>query len=164
VEVTAESAQLSSESAEIRNLPAQGRQSANLTRLNEATQLLLASSTGPVTVSAPGGRASWRIGHAGIILFSSDAGKSWLVQPSGIITDLLAGSAPSAKVCWIVGRSGTILRTTDNGKHWRKVRPPTREDFVSVFAVNARQATVSPPQGTYQTTDGGATWKKLPPQ
>jgi len=77
---------------------------------------------------------------------------------------LLAGSAPSDKVCWIVGRAGTILRTADGGAHWVKVRPPIVDDFASVFAVDARQATVSPAQGTYQTMDGGATWKKLAPE
>jgi Photosynthesis system II assembly factor YCF48 len=161
---SSQSVQVTAESAEITNLPVQNRQVANLTNLNAATQLLLASSTGGVTVSAPGGRVSWRIGQAGVILFSSDAGKTWLVQPSGIITDLLAGSAPSDKVCWIVGRSGTILRTTDKGRHWKKVTPPTQDDLRSVFAVDARQATVSPASGTYQTTDSGATWNKLPPE
>jgi hypothetical protein len=158
-----QSVQVMTESIEVSNLPVQNRQVANLTNLNPGA-LLLARTTGGVTVSAPGGRVSWRIGQAGVILFSSDAGKTWLVQPSGIITDLLSGSAPSAKVCWLVGRSGTILLTTDKGKHWRKVQPPTQDDFLSVFAVNARQATVSPASGTYQTTDRGATWNKLPPE
>jgi hypothetical protein len=161
---TTQTVEVMSEAAEVKTLPMHGRDVADLTTLNQGAQLLLASTTAGVTISAPGGRVSWRIGQAGIILFSSDAGKKWLVQPSGIIADLLAGSAPSAKVCWIVGRNGTILRTTDKGKHWNKVKPPTQDDFVSVFAVNARQATVSPPAGTYQTTDGGATWSKLPPE
>jgi hypothetical protein len=150
--------EVTTEGTEITRLPVQNR--------NVATaQMLLAGVNGAaVTVSAPGGRVSWRIGPAGVILFSSDAGKTWLVQPSGIITDLLAGSAPSDKVCWIVGRSGTILRTTDKGKHWKKVNAPIQDDLRSVFAVNARQATVSPANATYQTTDGGATWNKLPPE
>lgn len=156
--------EVTTESSAISNLPVQNRAVTNLATLNPGAQLLLASGSAAVTVSAPGGRPSWRVGPAGVILFSPDAGKTWLVQPSGIITDLLAGSAPSNKVCWIVGRGGTILRTTDKGKHWRKVQPPTQDDFVSVFAVNARQAIVSPASGTYQTTDGGATWNKLPPR
>ncbi len=153
--------EVSAESSAITTLPMHGRQVADLNNLNQKARLLLASGSAAVTVSAPDGRASWRIGPAGVILFSSDAGKTWLVQPSGIITDLLAGSAPSAKICWIVGRSGTILRTTDKGRHWKKVTPPTQDDLRSVFAVNARQATVSVANGTYQTTDGGATWSKL---
>jgi hypothetical protein len=159
-----QSVQVMTESIEVSNLPVHNRQTANLANLNPGARALLAGTSPSVTVSAPGGRVSWRIGQAGVILFSSDSGKTWLVQPSGIITDLLSGSAPSAKVCWLVGRSGTILLTTDKGKHWRKVQPPTQDDFLSVFAVNARQATVSPASGTYQTTDRGATWNKLPPE
>jgi hypothetical protein len=158
VQAQSQTVEVTTEAAEITRLPVQNR--------NVATaQMLLAGVNGAaVTVSAPGGRISWRIGPAGVILFSSNAGKTWLVQPSGIITDLLAGSAPSDKVCWIVGRSGTILRTTDKGKHWKKVNAPIQDDLRSVFAVNARQATVSPANATYQTTDGGATWNKLPPE
>jgi hypothetical protein len=159
---SSESVEVTAESSAITSLPVHGRQVADLTNLNQRAQLLLASGSAPVTVSAPDGRASWRIGPGGVILFSSDGGKTWLVQPSGTITDLLAGSAPSDKVCWIVGRSGTILRTSDRGKHWKKVTPPTQDDLRSVFAANDHQATVSPANGTYKTSDGGATWKPLP--
>ncbi len=159
---SSESVEVTAESSAITSLPVHGRQVADLTNLNQRAQLLLASGSALVTVSAPDGRASWRIGPGGVILFSSDGGKTWLVQPSGTITDLLAGSAPSDKVCWIVGRSGTILRTSDKGKHWKKVTPPTQDDLRSVFAANDHQATVSPADGTYKTSDGGATWKPLP--
>jgi hypothetical protein len=157
---SSQSVQISADGSAITTLPAHGRQAAEMTNLNP--QLLLTSGGAAVTVSAPDGRASWRIGPGGVILFSSDGGKTWLVQPSGTITDLLAGSAPSDKVCWIVGRSGTILRTSDRGKHWKKVTPPTQDDLRSVFAANDHQATVSPANGTYKTSDGGATWKPLP--
>jgi Putative zinc-finger len=162
---SAEPSQLNTESATLGKLPAEQRNVTNLTAQNQTVELRLASGgVGMVNVSAPGGRVSWRIGSAGVIEFSSNAGRTWIVQPSGIVTDLLAGSAPSAKICWIVGRSGTILRTTDGGKHWQKVNPPTQDDFRSVFAVDARQITVFLASASYQTTDGGATWTKLPPE
>jgi hypothetical protein len=151
------------ESAPVSDLPAQQRAMGNLSGVNQAA-VRLAKGTGEVNISAPDGQVSWRAGQAGVIEFSSDAGKTWTLQPSGVIADLLAGSAPTHKVCWIVGRSGTILRTTDGGKHWRKLRPPAQDDLRSVFAVDARQATVSPTNGAYQTTDGGGTWTKLPPE
>jgi Photosynthesis system II assembly factor YCF48 len=127
-------------------------------------EVRLAHSVAEVTIPAPGGQISWRVGQAGIIQFSPDAGKSWIMQPSGVISDLLAGSAPSDRVCWIVGRGGTLLRTTDGGEHWQKIRPPSQEDLHFVLAVDARQATVSSANAKYQTTDGGITWKKLPPE
>jgi photosystem II stability/assembly factor-like uncharacterized protein len=136
---------------------------AGMSRLKQS-EVRLANSVAEVTISAPGEHVYWRVGLAGIIEFSPDAGKSWTVQPSGVISDLLAGSAPSEKVCWIVGRAGTLLRSTDGGTHWQKLRPPSQEDLHSVFAVDARQATVSSLNAKYQTTDGGVTWKKLPPE
>jgi hypothetical protein len=150
-------------SGPVSDLSAQQRAMGNLSGVNQAA-VRLAKGTGEVNISAPDGQVSWRAGQAGVIEFSSDAGKTWTLQPSGVIADLLAGSAPTDKVCWIVGRSGTVLRTTDGGKHWRKLPPPAQDDLRSVFAVDARQATVSPTNGAYQTTDGGATWTKLPPE
>jgi Putative zinc-finger len=155
---------VNTESAGLTGLPTEQREVTNLTAAGVTAGLRLANNLGAITVSAPGGRVSWRIGQAGVIEFSSDAQKTWIVQPTGIIADLFAGSAPSAKICWIVGRTGTILRTTDAGKHWRKLNSPVQDDLRSVFAVDARQATVSLPNASYQTTDGGATWTKLPPE
>src|ERR1700676_1263540 len=132
---------------ELQNLPAPKRN----------PEMRLANSISEVIISAPGERVSWRIGPAGLIDFSADAGKTWILQPSGVITDLLAGSSPSEKVCWIVGRAGTILRTTDGGAHWQKVRSPTQDDIRSVAAQDARQATISLTNAVYQTTDAGAT-------
>ena len=106
----------------------------------------------------------WRAGPAGLIERSTDGGTVWTLQTSGVVNDLLVGSAPSEKVCWIAGRAGSILRTTDGGAHWQKISAPVTRDLTSLFAVNADEATVSDDQDTYQTTDGGLTWKKMPPE
>jgi hypothetical protein len=155
--------QVSTQSAEVSGAITQQQEIGGMSRFKKG-EVRLANSVAEVTVSAPGGQVSWRVGQAGIIEFSPDAGKSWTVQPSGVIGDLLSGSAPSGKVCWIVGRAGTLLRTTDGGAHWQKLHPPSQEDLHYVFAVDARQATVSLTNGKYQTTDAGITWKKLPPE
>src|SRR6266849_2969169 len=139
----------------------QEQQIGGMSRCNENAEVRLANSISDVTISAPGGAVAWRVGSAGIIENSSDAGKNWTPQPSGVSTDLLAGSAPSDKICWIVGRAGTILRTTDGGAHWQKIRSPVQEDIRSIIAENARQATISVTNGAYETLDAGATWNKL---
>jgi hypothetical protein len=157
-------AQASSEPAGVSGGVAQQQEIAGMSKFSEKAKMRLANNISEVTIAAPGGTVSWRVGQAGIIEFSPDAGKTWTLQSSGVTTDLLGGSAPTDKVCWIVGSSGMILRTTDSGTHWQKVHPPTQDDLRSVFAVDARQATVSPANGTYQTTDGGATWNKLAPE
>lgn len=162
--VSSARAQASSEPAGVSGGVAQQQEIAGMSKFSEKAKMRLANSISEVTIAAPGGTVSWRVGQAGIIEFSPDAGKTWTLQSSGVTTDLLGGSAPTDKICWIVGSSGTILRTTDSGTHWQKVHPPTQDDLRSVFAVDARQATVSPANGTYQTTDGGATWNKLAPE
>jgi hypothetical protein len=156
-------AQASAESAGVSGGITQQQEAAGMSRFRQS-EVRLANSLAEVTISSPDGQVSWRVGRAGIIEFSPDAGKSWTVQPSGVISDFLGGSASDDNVCWIVGRGGTVLLTTDTGAHWQKIRPPSHEDLRSVFAVDARQATVSSGNAKYQTTDGGSTWKKLPPQ
>jgi hypothetical protein len=157
-------AQAASEPAGVSAGVAQQQEIAGMSKFSEKARMRLANSIGEVTISAPGGLVSWRVGQAGIIEFSPDAGKTWALQPSPVTTDLLGGSAPSEKVCWIVGSSGTILRTTDAGAHWQKLRAPVQDDIRAVVAVDARRATVSLTNGSYQTTDGGATWNKLAPE
>jgi photosystem II stability/assembly factor-like uncharacterized protein len=44
------------------------------------------------------------------------------------------------------------------------LRAPVQDDIRTVVAVDARRATVSLTNGSYQTTDGGATWNKLAPE
>ena len=157
-------AEVSAESAAVSGGVAQQQEMAGMSRFKQNPELRLANSLAEINISAPDGRVSWRVGQAGIIEFSSNAGKSWAVQPSGVITDLLAGSAISDKICWIVGRAGTILRTTDAGAHWKKINPPTQDDLRSVFAVDAQQAILSSLNARFQTLDGGITWKKMPPE
>jgi hypothetical protein len=142
----------------------QQQEVAGMSKFSDKAKMRLANSLGEVTIAAPDGLVSWRVGQAGIIDFSSDAGKTWTLQSSGVTTDLLAGSAPTDKVCWIAGGSGTILRTTDAGQRWQKLRAPVQEDILSVVALDARRATVSLTNGSYQTTDGGATWNKVSPE
>jgi photosystem II stability/assembly factor-like uncharacterized protein len=154
----------SSEPAGVSGGVAQQREIAGMSKFSEKAKMRLANSISEVTIAAPGGLVSWRVGQAGVIEFSPDAGKTWTLQPSGVTTDLLGGSAPTDKVCWIVGSSGTILRTTDGGTRWQKLRAPVQDDIRAVAAVDARRATVSLTNGSYQTTDGGATWNKLAPE
>ena len=117
----------------------------------------------PAVIPAPGKKAIWRAGPAGIVEHSTNAGIIWTPQRTGVTADLVAGSAPSEDVCWIVGRAGAILRTEDGGAHWIKLQAPVDDDFAKVFAVDAQQATVftASTHRAYRTTDGGLTWTQL---
>jgi hypothetical protein len=110
-------------------------------------------------IYGPGSDVQWNIGANGLIRRSTDGGKTWTEQTSGVPSTLVAGSAPSATVCWVVGAKGTILLTAD-GEHWTKMSSPTSADLVGVTAQDARHAEVwsEPLQPHYVTQDGGQTW------
>lgn len=114
-------------------------------------------------IATPNRKILWRVGSAGRIEFSSDRGASWSRQSSNVLVDLTSGSAPSDKVCWVVGRAGTILLTADAGSHWVIVHGPLDEELGGVRATDALHATIWNSLNTksFETIDGGATWKPV---
>ena len=112
-----------------------------------------------VGIASPNPYVLWRVGPAGSIERSRDAGRTWQAQVSDVNEDLLAGSAPSPTVCWVVGRAGTILRSTD-GEQWEKIPSPAVLDWVAVKADDALHAAVAAANHQrYATADGGKTWR-----
>lgn len=111
-------------------------------------------------VLAPNGMYGWHLGAAGAIQATTDGGKTWKKQVSGVTSDLSSGSAPDVSVCWIVGNAGTVLLTTDGGKHWTRISSPVQEDLGGVHAADAQHATIwdVPNRKSFQTADGGVTW------
>jgi hypothetical protein len=112
-------------------------------------------------IVSPNKKLAWRVGPGGKIERSTDAGKTWRTQESGVTADLLSGSAPADKVCWIAGKAGTLLLTTDGGKHWKQVASPISGDLGGVHALDAQHASISdvPSSKSFATSDGGLTWK-----
>jgi hypothetical protein len=126
-----------------------------------ASGRIAAAALAPLSVPAPSGTTIWRIGQAGVIQRSTDSGTTWFIQPSGVVTDLIAGSAYSDQVCWLVGRNGTILRTTNGGATWQKLTSPSNVDLLAVFSINADSATVTDAAGrAFETTTSGAHWTR----
>lgn len=134
--------------------------------LRDKASMQVAGISNAHLIAAPGAGIFWLAGRAGLIAFSSDNGASWSRQTSGVQADLTTGSAPSAKTCWIVGRAGTILLTTDGGAHWSVIHSPVEEDLGGVRATDALHAAIwnSANTKTFETTDGGVTWKSASPQ
>lgn len=114
--------------------------------------------------AAPGGNVLWHVGLGGRIEKSLDSGKTFARQNSGVKTELVAAAAPSDLVCWVVGRSGTILRTIDGGEHWTRFESPLTTNLGGVHAEDADHATIwdVAKNSTFATSDGGATWTRVP--
>jgi hypothetical protein len=133
--------------------------------LNSTTSMMeVVTVSNPRLIAVPGSNVMWRAGRAGLVEFSRDGGASWSRQTSGVLADLLTGSAPSDKVCWIVGRVGAILLTTDGGAHWALISSPLSEDLGVIRATDAQHATIWNARNTksFETRDGGLTWKPVP--
>jgi len=114
-------------------------------------------------IVSPNKKQAWRVGPRGGIEHTSDAGRTWKPQESGVTSDLQAGSAPSEKICWIVGKAGTLLLTTDGGKQWKQVAAPISDDLGGVHALDAQHASIwdVPNSKSFETSDGGLTWKQV---
>ena len=114
-------------------------------------------------IASPDAAVRYRVGAKGLIQRSTDSGRTWVTQASGIQVALTAASAPSATVCWVVGHSGVVLRSTD-GTTWRRVPFPDQRDLHQVTASDANTAAVTTADGrVFRTTDGGATWRREGP-
>jgi cytoskeletal protein RodZ len=145
--------------------PAPGGVGGAVSSYNSSASLEVARAiSNPRLISPPGSNVIWLAGRSGLIEFSRDGGSSWSRQTSGVLAELLTGSAPSDKVCWIVGRVGTILLTTDGGAHWKLISSPFLEDLGGIRAMDALHATIWNARNTksFETTDGGLTWRSIP--
>jgi hypothetical protein len=144
---------------EKKTMDAQAEIASRLDTLSAATVRKIASTDRSVIV-APGDRQVWVAKSAGAVVHSSDAGRTWSPQNTGVSADLLTGSAPSASVVWVVGKSGTILLTTDGGAHWKRIPSPIFDDIGGIHASDALHATVwdAANRRSFQTIDGGLRW------
>jgi hypothetical protein len=127
-----------------------------------ARQATYSSATGTLRdVATPDPAVRYQVGSNGWIQRSTDAGRSWTVQRSGVSVELVAGDAPSSGVCWVVGGSGVVLLTIDGGTTWRRISFPEATDLRSVEATDSRVATITAGDGrTFRTTDGGVSWQR----
>ena len=120
------------------------------------------TSAAGLEIISPEPAVRWRLSSPATIQRSTDAGVTWKpqVSPAGIV--LTAGSSPARDVCWIVGRAGAVLLSTD-GTTWQ-LRPfPEAVNLTAVRAIDAKTAVVTTSDvRQFSTTDGGATWSKLP--
>ena len=113
-------------------------------------------------ILTPDNKVFWKLQPAGTLQLTTDGGKKWKSMDSGANANLTAGFAPSSRVCWLAGKAGTLVLTTDRGRHWTRIGTPITGDLGGVHASDTRHATIwdAVKQISYETSDGGATWKQ----
>jgi len=149
-------------------LPLNGRNDTESLMMKQGVSNELAESAGSLNglILTPNNRVFWKLQPAGTVQLTTDGGKDWKSLETGANEDLTTGFAPSSNVCWIAGRSGTLLLTRDRGTHWSRINTPINGDLGGVHAADAKHASIwdATRHTSYETSDGGSTWKQTTSQ
>ncbi len=102
----------------------------------------------------------------GIVLHTTDGGRSWEVQ--SLPTDenyswLERIRCLDTQHCWAVGRYGRIFRTEDGGQTWERQYAGVSYWLHAVDFVSSTHGFIGGNRGVlFKTTDGGNTWVPIP--
>ena len=102
------------------------------------------------------------VGSKGIILRSTDVGKHWQKQNSGINRTLFDFVFINNTGGFAVGIEGTILHTKDLGKNWERIKVATNKYLKSISFFDKNIGLAVGGGGTIlRTIDGGSNWTNL---
>ena len=103
----------------------------------------------------------WAVGFNSVIVCTTDGGKTWEFQKSGVENNLCAVKFVTPAIGWISGRAGLMLHTTDSGKTWTRQNTGITNHLFSLSFVDERTGWAAGDFGAIiHTSDGGATWVK----
>jgi len=105
------------------------------------------------------GNFYWLAGSNGLIMQSSDVGKSWIQLNTGTNRNLKKMFQPASNQIWVAGDAGTVILSTNSGTNWNLVNPGTTVNFNSIFSRGSGVAYVVGDSGScYYSDDLGNTW------
>ena len=127
-----------------------------------ANEVVEVAGSGAGLILTPDNNVFWKLQPAGTLQLTTDGGKNWKLLDTGANANLTSGFAPSSRVCWLAGKAGTLLLTTDRGGHWTRISTPITGDLGGVHAADAQHASIwdAANHTSYETSDGGRTWKQ----
>jgi photosystem II stability/assembly factor-like uncharacterized protein len=103
--------------------------------------------------------SGWVVGDGGVIFHTSNRGKKWKLQHTGVKTKLRAITCTSEKHCWAVGDEGIILITSDEGESWERIKAGVSERLEAVEFIDSKIGWAVGDNGlVIRTQDGGRTW------
>ncbi len=102
----------------------------------------------------------------GMILYSADAGETWVRQGQGLAPlqgiDVVDIWAVDEDIVWAVGSDNVILRSQNGGAGWFQIQGPVHPaypELMSISIVNRINIWISGSNGAvYNSADGGNTW------
>jgi photosystem II stability/assembly factor-like uncharacterized protein len=102
----------------------------------------------------------WVVGEKGLLLFSSDGGTTWTIQPSSTGGATFFGIDMQSNGFGVtVGSLGTIIRTTNAGNDWMPVDFSSLSQLYSVSFGSPTNGVIVGTDGTIlHTTNAGVSW------
>jgi photosystem II stability/assembly factor-like uncharacterized protein len=81
-------------------------------------------------------RLGWAVGSGGTVYRTTNGGRTWIPQNSGVSTDLFDVKFLDASEGWAVGAEGTLIHSTDGGINWTIEPTATKHPLERVFFVD----------------------------
>ncbi|MFK5921571.1 MAG: YCF48-related protein [Verrucomicrobiota bacterium] len=102
-------------------------------------------------------------GGMGVILATSDGGKTWIPQIAEEATWLKDVFFINSRLGWAVGEYGVILKTEDGGQHWQACRNTHTASWLYglTFLDEKHGFAVGHDESILTTDDGGENWKPV---
>lgn len=123
------------------------------------TKVQSGTSSKLLDVHFPAENIGYIIGEYGLVLKSTDQGKSWLKIYQDSTKNFLSVHFTDENTGFAVGLY-SIYKTINGGLVWKEVFRDTLEYFQEVNFFNATLGYVGAESGIYKTNDSGASWEK----
>ncbi len=103
----------------------------------------------------------WAVGANGLILHTTDGGRTWYTQQAPRNENLESVAFADTKIGYIVGQGGVILHTADGGDTWSRQDSGIQLNLSNVVAVGLNTAWAVGQKGAVlYTKDGGQHWRR----
>ncbi len=79
-------------------------------------------------------------GDSGSIVFTEDAGATWVVGSIGATATMAGVSCPTSRRCFDLASSGEVFDTRDRGRSWQLVQSDTAPPMLSLHSATTRNA------------------------
>ncbi|MBS1553194.1 MAG: T9SS type A sorting domain-containing protein [Bacteroidetes bacterium] len=108
-------------------------------------------------------KTGWTCGNQGTIIRTTNGGKEWVRQNSGVYKNLYKIFAVDSQVVYCVGFYECILKTTDGGDNWQILRSSTEQtpSYHGLFFINRDTGWLSKNHYILRTTNGGFTFDSV---